>query len=99
MVNSEDHHPGIEWMLLEMGRSVFCLTPNGAGWGSRLKLAVMFGCIPVVINQNVQASQVCKVHRSQFRTKGVQRVAMQLASVACQQGSSARFAELKFTGK
>ena len=60
VVNSGEQHPrpSKEWMLLEMGRSVFCLTPTGAGWGTRLKLAVMFRCIPVIINQDVQASHI-----------------------------------------
>ncbi|KAK9805103.1 hypothetical protein WJX73_008096 [Symbiochloris irregularis] len=41
-------------MAKEMGRSHFCLATSGAGWGVRLKLAVMTGCIPLVIQDDVQ---------------------------------------------
>lgn len=34
--------------------SVFCLAATGAGWGVRLKLSVMFRCIPVIIADQVQ---------------------------------------------
>ncbi|KAK9805078.1 hypothetical protein WJX73_001932 [Symbiochloris irregularis] len=43
-----------EELVKEIGRSHFCLAPSGAGWGSRLKLAIKVGCIPVVIQDNVQ---------------------------------------------
>ena len=38
--------------------SVFCLAATGAGWGVRLKLSVMFRCIPVIIADNVQVRVV-----------------------------------------
>ncbi|KAK3280519.1 hypothetical protein CYMTET_11642 [Cymbomonas tetramitiformis] len=36
-----------------LGQSRFCLVPTGAGWGIRLVEAVLFGCIPVIIQDNV----------------------------------------------
>ncbi|KAK9812199.1 hypothetical protein WJX73_003751 [Symbiochloris irregularis] len=43
-------------MVKEMGRSHFCLAPSGGGWGDRLKLAVLCGCIPVVIQDKVKVA-------------------------------------------
>jgi len=43
-------------VLMEMGRSTFCLAVAGAGWGVRLKFAVMTGCIPVVIADEVEVN-------------------------------------------
>ena len=37
-----------------MEQAHFCLAATGAGWGVRLKLAVLYGCIPVVIADDVQ---------------------------------------------
>ncbi len=37
-----------------MEQAHFCLAATGAGWGVRLKLAVLHGCIPVVIADDVQ---------------------------------------------
>ena len=37
-----------------MEQAHFCLAVTGAGWGVRLKLAVLHGCIPVVIADDVQ---------------------------------------------
>ena len=34
-------------------RSHFCLAPSGDGWGTRLKLAIRLGCIPLVIQDGV----------------------------------------------
>lgn len=34
--------------------SVFCLAATGDGWGVRLKLAVLFRCIPVIIADQIQ---------------------------------------------
>ena len=36
--------------------SVFCLAPTGSGFGARLKLVTMSGCIPVVIDDLVRVS-------------------------------------------
>lgn len=41
-------------VLAEMGRSNFCLATTGAGWGVRLKLAVIMGCVPVVVADGVE---------------------------------------------
>ena len=40
-------------LATEMGRSHFCLAPAGAGWGDRLKLAILTGCIPVVVQDGI----------------------------------------------
>ena len=36
------------------GRSLFCIAATGAVWGVRLKLALMHGCIPVIVADHVQ---------------------------------------------
>jgi hypothetical protein len=36
-----------------LARSVFCLAPTGDGWGRRTTLATMYGCIPVIIQDDV----------------------------------------------
>lgn len=33
--------------------SKFCLAPSGAGWGIRTVIAMFYGCIPVVVQDNV----------------------------------------------
>lgn len=38
--------------------SVFCLASTGAGWGVRLKLSAMFGCIPVIIADKIQVMPI-----------------------------------------
>lgn len=40
--------------MANFGLSLFCIAATGAGWGVRLKLAVMHGCIPVIIADHVQ---------------------------------------------
>ncbi|KAK9814866.1 hypothetical protein WJX73_000785 [Symbiochloris irregularis] len=51
----EGHDPlSREQMFQEMGRSHFCLAASGSGWGVRLKLAAMLGCIPLVIQDDVR---------------------------------------------
>ena len=45
-------------MFGEMGRSLFCLAPSGSGFGNRLKLAIMAGCIPIVVQDQVQAGSL-----------------------------------------
>ena len=39
--------------------SVFCLAPTGSGFGARLKLVTMSGCIPVIIDDLVRVSIIC----------------------------------------
>ena len=39
-----------------MHASLFCLAATGSGWGSRLKLALVCGCIPVIIDDQVRVS-------------------------------------------
>ena len=36
--------------------SIFCLAATGDGWGVRLKLAVLFRCIPVIIADQIQVN-------------------------------------------
>jgi hypothetical protein len=36
-----------------LAASTFCLAPTGSGWGRRTTLAATFGCIPVVVQDNV----------------------------------------------
>ncbi|KAK9808075.1 hypothetical protein WJX73_003049 [Symbiochloris irregularis] len=43
-------------MMREMGRSHFCLAPAGDGYETRLKLAVNVGCIPLVIQDEIQVA-------------------------------------------
>lgn len=45
--------PHFLYFLEGMSKSVFCLAPNGWGWGIRATQAVILGCIPVVIQPNV----------------------------------------------
>ncbi|KAK9830108.1 hypothetical protein WJX72_009832 [[Myrmecia] bisecta] len=45
---------GSEEYLEGFGQSLFCLAATGAGWGVRLKLAMMYRCIPVIISDDVQ---------------------------------------------
>lgn len=47
---------GYEEYMADFGRSLFCLASTGAGWGVRLKLALMHGCIPLVIADRVQVT-------------------------------------------
>ena len=37
-----------------MQQAHFCLAATGAGWGVRFKLAVLNGCIPLVIADHVE---------------------------------------------
>ena len=37
-----------------MRQAHFCLAVTGAGWGVRLKLAVLHGCIPLVIADHIE---------------------------------------------
>eukprot|EP00898_Chlorokybus_atmophyticus_P003505 jgi/Chlat1/4155/Chrsp27S04260 len=37
---------------LDMRTSLFCLAPTGHGWGIRLPMAVLQGCIPVIIQDD-----------------------------------------------
>ena len=39
--------------VTDMRSSVFCLTITGHGWGMRLTTALLLGCIPVIIEDNV----------------------------------------------
>ncbi|GAQ89252.1 Exostosin family protein [Klebsormidium nitens] len=39
--------------LAEMANSLFCLAPSGHGWGTRATQAVILGCVPVVIQNDV----------------------------------------------
>eukprot|EP00959_Pyramimonas_sp_CCMP1952_P430371 9014130-Pyramimonas_sp.AAC.1 len=32
--------------------ATFCLAPSGLGWGIRTVMAIFYGCIPVVIQDN-----------------------------------------------
>jgi hypothetical protein len=36
-----------------MAAATFCLGPTGAGWGRRVNLAMQFGCIPVIVQDNI----------------------------------------------
>ena len=45
---------GHEAMMREMGRSHFCLAPAGDGYETRMKLALNVGCIPVVIQDEIE---------------------------------------------
>ena len=47
-------------------QAVFCLAPSGLAFGDRLFLAIAFGCIPVIIQDNV--TQVQSASPSSFRT-------------------------------
>ncbi|KAK3254589.1 hypothetical protein CYMTET_36194 [Cymbomonas tetramitiformis] len=38
---------------LDMATSKFCLAPSGLGFGDRLPLVIAFGCIPVIIQDNI----------------------------------------------
>ncbi|KAK3266985.1 hypothetical protein CYMTET_24426 [Cymbomonas tetramitiformis] len=46
----KERDPQYEPMLAS---SVFCLSPTGAGWGRRTTLAMMYGCIPVIVQDDV----------------------------------------------
>ncbi|KAK9817397.1 hypothetical protein WJX74_010418 [Apatococcus lobatus] len=46
-VEGDDYLRGFE-------ESIFCLAATGDGWGVRLKLAVLFRCIPVIIADQIQ---------------------------------------------
>eukprot|EP00854_Cymbomonas_tetramitiformis_P020169 gene20169-24143_t len=39
--------------LQSLASSIFCFAPAGHGWGQRMTLAVMYGCIPVIMQDNV----------------------------------------------
>ena len=41
-------------MFQEMGRSHFCFAPSGDGFTVRMKLAIALGCIPIVVQDEVQ---------------------------------------------
>jgi hypothetical protein len=40
----------------QLALSKFCLAPAGWGWGGRMKVALMHGCVPVI----VQVSRWCR---------------------------------------
>ncbi len=44
----------------ELRTSKFCLAPYGAGWGIRVSISMAYGCVPVIIQDNVY--QVGCVH-------------------------------------
>ena len=44
--------------MADFGRSVFCFAATGAGWGVRLKLALMHGCIPVIVADHVEVGSL-----------------------------------------
>eukprot|EP00238_Polyblepharides_amylifera_P012122 CAMPEP_0196596368 /NCGR_PEP_ID=MMETSP1081-20130531/85664_1 /TAXON_ID=36882 /ORGANISM="Pyramimonas amylifera, Strain CCMP720" /LENGTH=219 /DNA_ID=CAMNT_0041921335 /DNA_START=101 /DNA_END=760 /DNA_ORIENTATION=+ len=54
-----------------MGRSLFCLAPTGDGWGRRTTLAAMYGCIPVIVQDDVQQpfEDMLPYHRFSIRVK------------------------------
>jgi len=54
-----------------LARSVFCLSPTGDGWGRRTTLAAMFGCIPVIIQDDISQpfEEQLPYHRFSIRVK------------------------------
>ena len=36
-----------------LSRAEFCLAPTGDGWGRRATLAAMYGCIPVIVQDDI----------------------------------------------
>eukprot|EP00241_Pyramimonas_parkeae_P002772 CAMPEP_0114231504 /NCGR_PEP_ID=MMETSP0058-20121206/4081_1 /TAXON_ID=36894 /ORGANISM="Pyramimonas parkeae, CCMP726" /LENGTH=449 /DNA_ID=CAMNT_0001342861 /DNA_START=157 /DNA_END=1506 /DNA_ORIENTATION=- len=48
-----DQKPNIEGYAADYMTSVFCLAPSGLGWGIRTVISIFYGCIPVVIQDNV----------------------------------------------
>ena len=46
-VEGNDYLQGLE-------EYIFCLAATGDGWGVRLKLAVLFRCIPAIIADQIQ---------------------------------------------
>eukprot|EP00884_Botryococcus_braunii_P022615 jgi/Botrbrau1/9037/Bobra.0376s0014.1 len=49
-----DYYRNTQDYIDDMQRSIFCLTPSGNGYGDRVKMAILNGCIPFVIQDNVQ---------------------------------------------
>lgn len=56
---------GVPNMLERETETVFCLAPTGHGWGTRLKVALLCGCIPVVIGDDVA---VCTLQEASHLT-------------------------------
>ena len=48
----------------DMATSVFCLAPSGLAFGDRLFIVVLYGCIPVIIQDNIT-----QVRASRWRFK------------------------------
>ena len=45
----------------EMARAKFCLAPAGWGWGSRVKAAIVHGCVPLIIQVRLEAADAVTV--------------------------------------
>lgn len=41
-------------LVVEVGRSQFCLVPAGQAAHSRLKLDMQYGCIPIIVSEDTQ---------------------------------------------
>ena len=52
-----------------MRRSVFCIGTPGAGYGTRAVLAVLMGCIPVLLGDDVEQAFAEQVDWSQFSVR------------------------------
>jgi hypothetical protein len=52
-----------------MSRSVFCIGSPGAGYGTRAVLAVLMGCIPVLVGDNVAQAFEAQVDWSAFSVR------------------------------
>eukprot|EP00898_Chlorokybus_atmophyticus_P007854 jgi/Chlat1/806/Chrsp104S01266 len=50
--------------LANMRKAIFCFSPSGMGWGIRTHLAVVQGCVPVIIQDDSQEASVRQAHEA-----------------------------------
>ncbi|KAK9817385.1 hypothetical protein WJX74_003985 [Apatococcus lobatus] len=72
---------GGEEYLRGFAESVFCLAATGAGWGVRVKLAVTFRCIPVIIADEVQMEYEDVLPYSEFAVRLPQHATYRLPHI------------------
>eukprot|EP00884_Botryococcus_braunii_P001005 jgi/Botrbrau1/10905/Bobra.0025s0078.1 len=81
----EDSFPGILVMgegdpeyEEHMAEAVFCLAVTGGGWGVRLKMALLCGCIPLLLSDDVLAENADVIDASEFSVRLPERYLFRL---------------------
>ena len=58
------HHHHINDLEVQLASSKFCLAPAGWGWGGRMKVALLHGCVPVIVQVGLTVPEATDVHAS-----------------------------------